>query len=160
MTGCEVDVSTRWRYGPTVVVWSMMALAVGCSGSSDDGSLVITASESRPTPDELEFLFSPADVVIPAGEEVQLEFINDGEIDHEWVIMKAGILVDPQGLEPIDEENDVLNEVVEKIGGGERFVGSFRVDEPGTYQLICALPGHIEHKMVGSLRVELAGGST
>jgi uncharacterized cupredoxin-like copper-binding protein len=43
---------------------------------------------------------------------------------------------------------------VEAIAGGASTTESITIDEPGTYQVICALPGHFDEGMQGTLTVE------
>jgi uncharacterized cupredoxin-like copper-binding protein len=83
---------------------------------------------------------------VDAGE-FDLEFTNDGSVDHEWVIMN-----EPIASEEEFTEEGVLDEV--ETGPGETVTATFTVDEAGEYQVICGLEGHFDAGMEGTLTVE------
>jgi len=112
-------------------------LAVGCGDDGDDGSGGLEATAS-------EFQFEPDDWTVDAGE-FDLEFTNDGSVDHEWVI-------EPIASEEEFTEEGVLDEV--ETGPGETVTATFTVDEAGEYQVICGLEGHFDAGMEGTLTVE------
>ena len=114
-------------------------LAVGCGDDGDDGSGGLEATAS-------EFQFEPDDWTVDAGE-FDLEFTNDGSVDHEWVIMN-----EPIASEEEFTEEGVLDEV--ETGPGETVTATFTVDEAGEYQVICGLEGHFDAGMEGTLTVE------
>lgn len=76
--------------------------------------------------------FDPSTVTIKAGEKVKLTLFSD--VSHTYTIDRLGI-----------------NFVVD---GGQTKSFDLRVDEPGTYDVYCAIPGHKEVGMVGKLVVE------
>lgn len=99
-----------------------------------------------------DYVFTPAQITIPAGQEVTLTLINEGAVEHEWVLVKEGAEIN----EPFDEAQEK-----EKIfwdieaEPGTTSTGSFIAPaNPGMYQVVCAIPGHIELGMVGSVTVE------
>jgi len=81
------------------------------------------------------FRFSPADVTVRAGEWVALSFTNTDAVVHDWMV---------EGIPNVD--------VAARPGqtADLRFV----LDEPGTYMVMCSIPGHAEAGMVGMLVVE------
>ena len=79
--------------------------------------------------------------------EFDLEFTNDGSVDHEWVIMEEPITAETEFT-----EEGVLDEV--ETGPGETVTATFTVDEAGEYQVICGLEGHFDAGMEGTLTVE------
>lgn len=79
-----------------------------------------------------EMYFDPAEITVPAGE-VTFVVTNDGAVVHDFVIEELGV-------------NIVLNP-------GETGEATVTV-EPGTYEIICTLPGHAVAGMVGTLIVE------
>ena len=141
-TGAQVVGTLAGRLWPCAVA-SAMVLAACSGGSEQAAGVTVRASD---------FEFSPSEVTIQAGKQIELDFRNEGEIDHEWVIMKKEAIIDPTAIIPFREE-DIHWEVVEKLPAGSTEIQTFFVDEPGEYQLVCALPGHIEQGMTGSLRV-------
>jgi plastocyanin len=134
----------RLRIG-LLVVASGAILALGACGDDDDDgastSIEATASE---------FQFEPDSWTVPAGEEFTIEFENDGSTDHEWAVIKLGADIESEdGF----EEDKVLLEV-EALPAGASTDQRFTIDEPGTYQVICALEGHFDAGMEGTLIVE------
>jgi plastocyanin len=122
-------------------------LAAGCGdddGDGGDGGEASTDISSSGT----DFAFDPDGWTVPAGEEITIDFTNDGNVEHEWALMNTEI-----DSEADFEEDKVLFEV-EAIPAGESASGTFTVDEPGTYQVICALEGHFEAGMEGTLTAE------
>jgi len=83
--------------------------------------------------------FDPATVTITAGDTVNLALVNDGRAFHDLTIPALGFLLDAEA-------------------GGETS-GSLTVDEPGTYEFECSVPGHAEAGMRGTLIVESGGSS-
>jgi plastocyanin len=134
----------RLRRGLLAVVIGAV-LVLGACGDDDDGaastSIEATASE---------FQFEPDSWTVPAGEEFTIEFENDGSVEHEWAVIKLG--EDIASEEEFAEEK-VLFEV-EAIPADESTTEQFMVDEPGTYQVICAIETHFDAGMEGSLTVE------
>lgn len=134
----------RLRTGLLVVASGAVLVLGACGDDDDDGastSIEATASE---------FQFEPDSWTVPAGEEFTIEFENGGETDHEWAVIDLG-----EDLESEDEfaEDKVLLEV-EALPAGESTDQAFTIDEAGTYQVICALEGHFDSGMEGSLTVE------
>jgi plastocyanin len=122
-------------------------LAAGCGdddGDGGDGGEASTDISSSGT----DFAFDPDGWTVPAGEEITIDFTNDGNVEHEWALMNEEI-----SSEDEFEEDLVLFEV-EAIPAGESASGTFTVDDPGTYQVICAIEGHFEAGMEGTLTAE------
>lgn len=125
------------------------ALVVGC-GDDDDETGETTGTGTRIEATASEFAFAPASWTVPAGDEVTITFNNDGQAEHEWVIIKKG---EDIASEADFAEDKVLFEV-EAVDPGASDEETFTVDEPGTYQVICALSGHFSAGMKGTLTVE------
>ena len=91
---------------------------------------------------------------VKAGE-VTLEVHNDGQIPHELVVIKTN--TDPANLpldgEEVDEEAAGAIGEVEPFPGGAVKDGTFSL-QPGTYALICNIPGHYKQGMHAQLIVE------
>ena len=62
-----------------VLTLSIMISACGASGPTT--SLTV---------DMTDFMFNPADYVVPGGETITLELVNNGAVKHEFVIMNFG----------------------------------------------------------------------
>lgn len=80
-----------------------------------------------------DFAFEPAVLQLVAGEPVNLAFeVTDG--GHNLVIADAEFVL------PI-------------IDDGERTSGGLVIEEPGSYQFVCTVPGHLSEGMVGTVEV-------
>ena len=66
--------------------------------------------------------FDPATLELAAGEPLNVTVVNDGAALHDFTLEEAGIHVN---VEP-----------------GESKTTSVTIDEPGTYQALCTVPGH------------------
>jgi uncharacterized cupredoxin-like copper-binding protein len=117
------------RIGLTFVA-SGAILVLGACGDDDDDDGASTSIEATAS----EFQFEP----------------DSGSTDHEWAVINLG--------EDIESEDDFAEEVVllevEALPAGEATEEQFTIDEPGTYQVICALEGHFDAGMEGTLTVE------
>lgn len=124
------------------------ALVLGACGDDDDGDDAAASTSIEATATEYEF--DPGSWTVPAGEEFTIDFENDGSLQHEWAVLKQG-----EDIESGDEfaEDKVLFEV-EAIPPDESTSEQFTVDDAGTYQVICAIDGHFDAGMEGTLTVE------
>jgi uncharacterized cupredoxin-like copper-binding protein len=97
-----------------------------------------------------DFMYNPADIVIPAGENITLELVNNGVVMHDFIIMDFGTEVGEDfGVE--DEANMYWKA---ELGPGESETFTFVAPgEPGDYQIVCGIEGHYMAGMVGSLMV-------
>ncbi|HLA15715.1 MAG TPA: cupredoxin domain-containing protein, partial [Candidatus Limnocylindrales bacterium] len=81
-----------------------------------------------------DFRFEPAEVTVRAGEWVVVEFTNDDTVIHDWMV---------EGIPNVD--------VPARPGQTARL--RFVLDTPGTYMVMCSIPGHAEAGMTGTLVV-------
>jgi uncharacterized cupredoxin-like copper-binding protein len=125
----------------------VLLLLSACGGSP----AAAPPTTTQITVDMVEFMFNPETVRVPAGGQVELTLVNSGALEHEWVIMNLGT----QASEPFDE-NDEANIYWEKeVGPRSQAVETFTApSEPGEYQIVCGIAGHMEAGMVGILIVE------
>jgi plastocyanin len=79
--------------------------------------------------------FEPAEVTITAGQWVELRFVNEDPVVHDWMVEDIPNLDAP-------------------ARPGQTSKLRFRIDEPGEYMVMCSLPGHAEAGMTGMLTVE------
>jgi plastocyanin len=118
----------RIRGGMVAAVVALLALGgiLFLPISDDDGPPPVEVSM-------VEYAFAPQEVTVAPGQD--LAIANDGAIDHSYLVVDLA-----KGLE---------------LAGGDAGTLSLPDDvEPGTYRVICDLPGHVEEGMVGSLVVE------
>jgi len=144
----EVSVFDRFRLRPLLVLLAVMlvtALVVaGCGDDDDDDGGEATTTEQTteaagPTVLEIPMAdsglaFAVTEATAPAGE-ITLRSVN------------------PQGVEhniALDAPEPVVGDTVADGGVSEITVTL----EPGTYEYYCAVPGHQEGGMVGTLTVE------
>ena len=128
----------------TVILATALLLVTTACG--DDGNEAAPTKDLKITAED--FKFGPANWTVPAGE-FNLTFTNGGMVEHEWAILNKGVHITSE-----DEfsEEIVLTEL-EKVPPGETETATFTIDEPGEYQVICALDGHLNAGMTGTLTV-------
>jgi uncharacterized cupredoxin-like copper-binding protein len=96
-----------------------------------------------------DFTFTPDEWTVPADEEVTVTLVNEGQVEHEWAVLTEGTSIETE-----DEfEEDLVEYEIEAIPGGESATGTLSLPA-GSYQVICALPGHLNSGMEGELTVE------
>lgn len=96
-----------------------------------------------------DFGFSDGAWNIPLGKDVDVHFVNRGTLEHEWAVLKADADIDRQA----DFTEDKVLLEVEAIPWDTDVDQTIRIDEPGVYQVICALQGHFDAGMHGTLHV-------
>jgi nitrite reductase (NO-forming) len=96
----------------------------------------VTTSEVKEiTVSGTEFAFSPSTIIVKAGEQVKINFKNEGGASHNLII---------EGLEA----------KTGTIGSGQTDTIEFTAPVSGTYTFFCSVPGHRAAGMEGSLKVE------
>ena len=100
--------------------------------------------------DLTDFAFKPNTFRVPAGQEVTVTVANKGANVHEFVIMKAGIKVQP----PFgDKDEGNIYWEIDDVQPGQTKSDKFTAPAAGDYQIVCGTAGHIEMGMVGTLTV-------
>ncbi|MCC6499663.1 MAG: cupredoxin domain-containing protein [Anaerolineales bacterium] len=102
----------------------------------------------------IDFQFQPNSFIVPAGQNITFTAVNNGAVEHDFVIMKLGTNAGPSF-----DDDDVPNVYWQvKLTPGEDVNASFTApSEPGEYQVVCRMEGHIASGMVGKLAVVAAG---
>lgn len=97
-----------------------------------------------------DFAITPNQLSVPAGAEIQIKVVNNGTVEHNFYIMQYGVDVGDM----FDEE-DIANAYWEVDAQPDESVElSFTApDQPGIYQIVCGMPGHLQAGMVGTLEV-------
>lgn len=149
-----------------------MSLAIACSGDDDDNNDNNTpvAPQMDETPSETmaanevhvfekEYEITGEDdaaIMSPTAGEVTFEVHNDGEISHDFVIIKTDL---GETALPVDgtkvDENGTGVDVVDKIDtidAGDAETLSVDLD-PGKYVVICNIAGHYTQGMHASFEV-------
>ncbi|HXF85735.1 MAG TPA: cupredoxin domain-containing protein [Anaerolineales bacterium] len=127
-----------------LVVPAIFALILSACGSAVEPTTNLNVTMT-------DFVFTPNEFVVPAGQEITLHIINNGAVVHNFVIMKLGTTAG----ETFDEEDqpNVYWEERDIPPGGDLSVTFMAPAEPGEYQVVCRTPGHITSGMLGKLIV-------
>ena len=87
-------------------------------------------------------------MVVYANQEISLALVNNGAIEHEFTILKQGAVASI----PFDHEKQAGDILVEyKLGAGQTGNYKFSLPAQGTYNVICAIQGHMETEMVAKI---------
>jgi uncharacterized cupredoxin-like copper-binding protein len=98
-----------------------------------------------------DFVFSPNQLTVEAGEKVTLVLDNVDNIEHDFEI----IGLDAKDVENANQHhhNQAENKIHLHAQPGAKQKISFIPTRTGTYQYICTIPGHKERGMIGSIHV-------
>ena len=89
---------------------------------------------------------------VPAGANVALNLTNNGAVAHEFAILKLGEHVTPPFGEK--DEDKILWEL-DGVDPNTTKSDTFTAPtQPGEYDVICGIPGHIEQGMTATLVVK------
>jgi len=119
---------------------------VACSGGGNEPSTELTATVK-------EFQFTPNAWTVPAGQQISMAITNEGTTTHEWVLLQEGVAITSEADLPETEEEllaDFVN-VEEEVEAGTTKTLTFQAPPAGTYQIICAIEGHFDAGMEGTL---------
>lgn len=120
-----------------ILSWTLFA----CGKSGTSTKLSFTMSD---------FAFDPNEFVVPAGKEIMLHVIDDGTMEHDLIIMKYG--TDAGDMFDEEDQVNVFWEIDLQPGHSETVMFT-APEQPGTYQIICGMPGHLQSGMIGKLVV-------
>lgn len=129
-------------FSATVLVLGLALILTAC-GSSNKATLNVTATDTG---------YDSKTYTVPAGAEVTLNLTNTGAIEHEFAILKLGEHVTPPFGEK--DEDKILWELDGVQPGTSKSDTFTAPTEPGEYDVICGIPGHIELGMVATLIVK------
>ncbi len=85
-----------------------------------------------------EFMFEPKIIELRAGEPTRIELVNHGKVEH------ALLVKEPSG------KGDWIHLHAQP---GATDAGTYQIETPGRYKLLCTIAGHTEAGMVGELVV-------
>lgn len=120
-----------------ILVWTVSAC--GKSGPSTNLSFSMN-----------DFSFDPNEFTVPAGKEITVHVTHHGSMEHNFIIMKLGLEAGEM-FDDADKAN-VFWEIDLQPGDSETVVFT-APEQPGTYQIICGMPGHLQSGMLGKLVV-------
>lgn len=126
-----------------LLILLLTALIVSACGGQKEPSTRISV-------DMTDFAFTPNQYKVPAGQEITLQVAHDGLVTHEFIIMKYGTEVGEHFNE--EDRPNIYWQIDVQPGESNSF--TFQApDQPGTYQVVCGMAGHVEAGMVGKLEV-------
>ncbi len=124
-----------------VIVMSLVLASCGGKSSEPSTKIDITMTD---------FQFQPKAFTVPAGQEITLNAKNDGGVVHSFVIMNKG---QSAGTEFTDEDQPNVYWQVEIQLGGSTDTTFMAPPDPGEYEIVCHVPGHLQAGMIGKLSV-------
>lgn len=149
---------------------SVPAFAAGTHGGGHDGNLaLINAAMTTGMPGDLanvtrsiditmreadngEMLFEPKSLDIAKGETIRFNVINEGALEHEFVIdTMMGNQEHKAAMAKMDMEHDDPNSVRLDEGTSGEVIWTF--SNAGTFEFACLIPGHYESGMHGPITV-------
>jgi len=170
-------------YSPLIA--GLALLLVGCGGDSGEQGASAT-SEAAASPDTIDvtmtdYAYEPDSITVPAGQEVTLRFVNEGAVEHYFVVgdtiisdndgfeqnLFSGVSIEKnkqteaheeEGEEHAEEEEEHHPNEFELPPGGKGFM-TFTLPESktGTYTIACfeteGSKKHYELGMKGTLTV-------
>jgi uncharacterized cupredoxin-like copper-binding protein len=127
----------------TILVLVLSLAFTACGGQSNKVTLNVTATDTG---------YDSKEYTVPAGANVTLNMTNNGAVEHEFAILKLGEHVTPPFGEK-DEDKILweLDAVQPNTSKSDTFTAP---TEPGSYDVICGVPGHIEQGMTATLVVK------
>lgn len=136
---------------PRKLLWlavpaAMLVFVAACGGGDGDEDEGGGATEFSVA--AVEFQFSPDAWAVAADTDVTITFSNDGSIPHEWAVLTAGTNIESEA----DFAEELVEFEIEALPAGETATQTFSLPA-GTYQVICALEGHFNAGMEGTLSV-------
>lgn len=123
-----------------VVLLSIILTACGGSNSPTT-NLNVTLTD---------FMFSPTQFTVPAGQEITLDANNSGAVIHNFIIMNLG---QTAGTEYTKEDDANVYWKLELPAGASTTTTFTAPAEPGEYEVICSTPGHLQAGMVAKMTV-------
>ena len=124
-----------------VLVLALSLILTACGGNK--ATLNVTATDKG---------YDQPTYTVKAGAEVTLNLTNNGSTEHEFALLKKDQHVEP----PFgDKDEDKIFWELDGVDAGETKSDTFTAPtEPGEYDIICGIPGHIELGMIATLIVK------
>ena len=120
------------RDGAFLVILALVGLLL--AGGVLAADRAVDASLPQVTITARDMRFQPADLTVTAGEWTELKLVNDDQVVHDWMV---------EAIPNLD--------VVARPGQTAKL--RFVLDTPGTYEIVCSIPGHAAAGMTGTLTV-------
>ena len=121
-----------------LMILSMVLVACGGSSGATGNTVKVTLTD---------FAFDPSTITVSAGKEVNITLVNNGAVDHDFVVMSKPV---NGSFTDADKANVIWKKDVAK---GQTVTDKFTAPAEGEYQVICTVEGHLESGMVAKLIV-------
>lgn len=134
------------------------ALVVGVlvvSACGDDGpnattmdatpGIVVTGTD--------QLTFEPDAFEMPAGAANTIGLASGSGVEHDFVVADAADVGAVRGEDQDDADVEAGDLYVAQSDAGQTTNATLTIDEPGTYQVYCSVPGHREAGMTATLTV-------
>ena len=122
-------------------IFLLVLLLAGCQSSGPSTEIEVEMTD---------FAFTPNHFTVPTGEDITVNIAHHGIVVHEFIIMNPGTTAGDK----FDEE-DLPNvyTIVEVPPGHSQTFTFVAPSEPGEYQIVCGIAGHLESGMTATLSV-------
>jgi plastocyanin len=126
-------------------VTALLLVACGGSGNSSESDETVNATINVLMNDiyfgeSNDNASNPPVWTVSSGANVTVNLDNQGALQHNWAIVKAGEEV-PAPFD-VAEHSDILLYSTELLNGGTTASATFTAPEPGEYLVICTVAGH------------------
>lgn len=125
-----------------IFIFSFLALLlIACQSSGPSTEIEVEMTD---------FAFTPNHFTVPTGEEIIVNIAHHGIVVHEFIIMNPGTTAGDK----FDEEDLANVYTIVEVPPGHSQTFSFTApSEPGEYQIVCGIAGHLESGMTATLSV-------
>lgn len=146
--------------GNVMKVFALVAagmLVAGCGGDTGTETGTTDTTDTIEVTGTEDLRYDPDSFTVAAGEEVTVELTTEG-VEHDFNI-EAAADVGSAGAMDMEEDDDDHMGVPEEdlevvhVEADSTGTGTFTIDEPGTYTVYCAVPGHRAAGMEATLEV-------
>jgi uncharacterized cupredoxin-like copper-binding protein len=129
------------------------------------GPLFLGACSSQPLPQEIALTaktmtYDPPVLEVTAGVPVELTFVNEGALEHDFSILKIPVEL-VSAADPMSAEHEMQMgagvEPVLHVAAGPSATNhlTFTPTKPGTYEFFCTVAGHKDAGMAGTMFVQV-----
>lgn len=133
----------------TLAALTLMLVLAACGGSEPEAPSAVAFDYAMTT----EFVFDPANITVQTGTPVSINLDNTAStLSHSWVLVKKGAVPDDATLEEI-ESQAIARANSGEVAAGDTFSINFPAPEPGAYEFVCSVAGHLAGGMKGNFVV-------
>ncbi len=132
---------------------TIAVLTASCSGTTTTTTTESSDSLGGPVGvavTGLDFEFAPESWTVPAGALLVVDFDNQGTVEHVFAIMKEGVVA----TSSVNLDQSLVYRELRAAPGATTSDTFPAPSEPGSYQVICTVSGHLEIGMTAELIVE------